>query len=156
MAEKIIEAIKTSPYVRKRAFKRFNQDFDIKETLTKAGKKFCVYDKIQEAREDTEIIPTLKKYGCIPTYTQDSASMYQDFTAANDLRGVLDRKIAAENAFYNLPAEVRREFDHNIDNFMKNGEKYIKDKIAKEQAELQAQTPIVSETQPIKQPIVKE
>lgn len=129
-----------SPYKVKRAFKRFNQDFDKdKIFLTKAGKKFNVYDFIQEGRVDTEIEPTLKKYGCVPVYTQDTESMYQDFTAAQDLRGVLDRKIAAENAFYNLPIEVRREFDHNIDNFMKNGEKYIKDRIEKEKPKEQPQ-----------------
>ena len=123
-------------YQKKRSLKRFNQDFDKEKiTLTKAGKTFNMYDFIQEGREDTEIMPTLEKYGCIPVQQVDSASMYQDFTAAQDLRGVLDRKIAAENAFYNLPVEIRREFDHNIDNFMKNGEKYIKDRIAKEQAE---------------------
>ena len=145
MVEKIIQ--QTPQYKRKRALKRFNQDFDKNETLTKAGKTFCVYDKIQEAREDTEIIPTLKKYGCIPVTTTDSASMYQDFTQAQDLRGVLDRKIAAENAFYNLPIEIRREFDHNIDRFIKEGEKYIKNRIEKEQAESAKQQ--TTETQPI-------
>lgn len=147
------ETAQTPQYKRKRAFKRFNQDFDKNETLTKAGKTYCIYDKIQEAREDTEIIPTLKKYGCIPVTTTDSASMYQDFTQAQDLRGILDRKIAAENAFYNLPIEIRREFDHNIDRFMKEGEKYINDRIAKEQAEKAKEQPIT--TQPIEQPKVE-
>lgn len=130
-----IETIKDL-YTPKRAIKRFNQDFDRKKiTLTKAGRTFNVYDKIQEAREDTEIIPTLKKYGCIPNIGMDSELAYQDFTTAKDLRGVLDRKIAAENAFYNLPIEVRREFDHSIDKFMQNGEKYITKKIEQEKAE---------------------
>lgn len=126
----------TKEFKKIRAFKRYNQDFDKEKiTLKKAGKEFNVYDWIQENREDTEIIPTLKKYGCIPVQSQDTSTMYQDFTNASDLRGVLDKKIAAEQAFYNLPVEVRREFDHNIDKFMKNGEKYIKDKIEKEKAE---------------------
>jgi uncharacterized protein YdaU (DUF1376 family) len=62
--------------------------------------------------------------------------MYQDFTKASDLRGVLDKKIQAENAFYNLPVDIRREFDHDIDKFMKNGGEYINKRIAKEQEEL--------------------
>lgn len=120
-------------FQKKKSTKRFNQDFDKEKiTLTKAGVTFNVYDKIQEAREDTEIIPTLKKYGCIPVQTVDNNSMYQNFTDAQDLRGVLDRKIAAENAFYQLPVEVRREFDHNIDRFMKEGKEYIKNRIEKE------------------------
>lgn len=139
---------RTSFYEKKRGLKRYSQSFDKdKITLTKAGVTFNVYDKIQEAREDTEIIPTLKKYGCIPVQGYDSASLYQDFTQAQDLRGVLDRKIAAENAFYQLPIEVRREFDNNIDRFMKEGEKYLKNKIEQEKpkpVEEPAQ-PVVSE-----------
>lgn len=155
MAKEILqEIIPTPQYKRKRAFKRFNQDFDKNETLTKAGKTFCVYDKIQEAREDTEIIPTLKKYGCIPVTTTDNDSMYQDFTQLQDLRGVLDRKIAAENAFYNLPIEIRREFDHNIDRFVKEGENYIKKRREKEQTELAKQQAV--KTQPIENPKVEE
>lgn len=137
---------RSSFYEKKRGLKRYTQSFDKdKITLTKAGVTFNVYDKIQEAREDTEIIPTLKKYGCIPVQGYDSEALYQDFTQAQDLRGALDRKIAAENAFYQLPVEVRREFDNNIDRFMKQGDKYLKNKIEQEQAEkakLQAEIPV--------------
>lgn len=137
-------------YQKKHSLKRFCQDFDREKiTLTKAGVTFNVYDKIQEAREDTEIIPTLKKYGCIPVQGYDSASLYQDFTQAQDLRGVLDRKIAAENAFYQLPVEVRREFDNNIDRFMKEGEKYLKNKIEQEKTQN-----VISEKAPETQNVV--
>lgn len=140
MAKETIQMELESPFKRLRAIKRFNQDFDKdKITLTKAGVTFNVYDKIQEAREDTEIIPTLEKYGCIPVQSYDSEALYQDFTNATDLRGVLDRKIAAENAFYQLPLDVRKEFDNNIDRFMREGDKYLQDKIAKEKAEKQTQ-----------------
>lgn len=140
----------TKEFKKIRGFKRYNQDFNKEKiTLKKAGKEFNVYDWIQENREDTEIIPTLKKYGCIPVQSQDTAAMYQDFTNASDLRGVLDKKIAAEQAFYNLPVEVRREFDHDIDKFMKKGEKYIKDKIEKEKAEKEKLNPKNIEISPV-------
>lgn len=146
MTKELKEDIKV--FKKKKSTKRFNQDFDkTKITLTKAGKTFNVYDKIQEAREDTEIIPTLKKYGCIPVLGTDTATMYQDFTKASDLRGVLDKKIQAENAFYNLPVEVRREFDHDIDKFMKNGGEYINKRIAKEQEEIRKQQEAIQQEQ---------
>ena len=44
--------------------KRMAQDFNKEEiTVTKAGKEINVYNFIQENREDTEIYPTLEKYG---------------------------------------------------------------------------------------------
>ena len=110
---------------------RKQQTFDRKKiTVTMAGNTMNVYDRIQEAREDTEIIPTLEKYGCIEGHMQvDPKKMYADFTGLTDLRGVLDAKIQAENLFYSLPLEEREHFNNDINQFTKNGEKYLKSKV---------------------------
>lgn len=124
--------------------KRKQQSFDKENiTLTKAGKKFNVYDKIQEAREDTEIIPTLKKYGCIDRMELDHHAVYGDFREYGDLRELKDQQIKATNMFYSLPLETRQKFNNNINTFIKDGEKYVKQlvdiDIAKAQAEKQQQ-----------------
>lgn len=99
-------------------------------TLTKAGITYNVYDKIQEAREDTEIMATLIKYGCIEGHIKvDAGKLYDDFTKYSDLRGVLEQKKAAENMFYNLPLDVRQSFNNNIDDFTKNGKEWLQNRI---------------------------
>ena len=46
----------------KRIIKHSNegQSFDLEEYTIKAGEKYVYYDRIQEARADTEILPTLQ------------------------------------------------------------------------------------------------
>lgn len=106
---------------------RKQQHFDKENiTLTKANKTFNVYDYIQEGREDTEIEPTLKKYGCIPTIREDNEALYQSFGEYKDLRGVLDQKIKAEQMFYSLPVETREKFGNDINKFTKEGGTYVK------------------------------
>lgn len=131
---------------------RKQQEFDREKiTLKKAGKEFNVYDFIQEGREDTEIEPTLKKYGCIPTIREDNEALYQDFGNLNSLRGVLDQKIKAEEMFYSLPIETRQKFDNDINKFTKQGGEYVKKIVENERAEkaaLNAETK-KAETQPV-------
>lgn len=129
------------------------QKFDkSKITLTKAGKTYNVYDKIQEGREDTEIYPTLEKYGCIDRMMLDSQGVYADFQNFNDLRDLKDQQNLATNMFYNLPLETRKEFNNNINTFVKEGEKWLKNKIEEEKAKAEVEIP----TQPTIQPTVKQ
>lgn len=117
------------------------QNFDKdKIMLTKAGKTFNVYDKIQEGRADTEIYPTLEKYGCIDRMMLDKQSVYADFQNFKGLREMKDQQIMAEQMFYNLPLEVRQKFNNDKSLFMKDGEKYIKELI---DAEEKAKQPIL-------------
>ncbi len=126
---------------------RKQQEFD-KETISfqKMGKKINVYDFIQEGREDTEIYPTLEKYGCIDKMMLNREDVYADYTELQkmrDLRGIKDFENQAKNMFYNLPPEVRKEFDNDINKFTKNADKYI-EKLRKEDEE-KAKTQIIEE-----------
>lgn len=114
--------------------KRQQQSFDRENIyITKAGVKYNVYDKIQEAREDTEIYPTLEKYGCIEGHMMaDNEKMFADFTEFRDLRTMKDQQIKADEMFYALPLEVRQKFNNDKNVFMRDGEKWLKDKIAEE------------------------
>lgn len=116
------------------------QNFDKDNiTLTKAGKTFNVYDKIQEAREDTEIYTTLEKYGCIDRLMLDAQGVYDDFTKFKDLRGIKEQQKAAEQMFYNLPLETRQHFNNDMNVFVKDGEKYMKKIINAEKDKIEAQ-----------------
>lgn len=117
---------------------RKTQKFDkSKITLTKAGKTYNVYDKIQEGREDTEIYPTLEKYGCIDRMILNSQGVYADFKNFKDLRDLKDQQNMATNMFYNLPLETRKEFNNNINTFLKEGEKWLKNKIEAEKPKVE-------------------
>lgn len=112
---------------------RKNQDFNkSKISITKAGKTYNVYDNIQESREDTEIYPTLEKYGCIEGHMlEDPNKIYADFQMFGDLRTMKEQQMKADEMFYNLPLEVRQKFNNDKNIFMKDGEKWIKEEIAK-------------------------
>lgn len=125
---------------RERKQQHFDKD---KITLKKAGKEFNVYQYIQENREDTEVIPTLEKYGCIDRMILNKEEMYQDFTNFKDLRTLNDQIRKADEMFNNLPIEIKQKFGNNKSMFMAEGEKWLAEEIKKEQ---EKNKPVVTET----------
>lgn len=110
--------------------KRYSESFDKEKIfITKAGKKMNVYDMIQEGREDTEIYPTLEKYGSIPEKMLDMNKTYADFTTFGGLREIKDQQKQAEQMFYDLPHDVRKQFNNSINTFMKEGKQWVEKKI---------------------------
>lgn len=138
--------------------KRAAQSFDKENiTLTKAGKTFNVYDKIQEGREDTEIYPTLEKYGCIDRMMLDHQGIYDDFTKYGELRDIKEQQKLANQMFYDLPLEVRQKFNNDISVFMKDGQKFVKKMVDEDIARaktIELKNKKLQET--VTQPIVKE
>ncbi len=121
---------------------RKSQTFDkSKISLTKAGKTYNVYDKIQEAREDTEIYPTLEKYGCIDRMMLNTQGVYADFTSFKGLREMKEQQQMADKMFYNLPLETRKVFNNDKNIFTRDGEKWLKEKIKAEETAKKAETP---------------
>lgn len=121
---------------------RMAQSFDKEKiTMKRAIGEVNVYDFIQEGREDTEIYPTLEKYGSIDVMKINRGKeeqLFQDFTDIQELdgyRGVLDYQKKAKEMFYSLPLEVRKEFNNDINKFTQNGHEYLKNKIDKYKAE---------------------
>lgn len=113
---------------------RMAQDFDKDSiTLTKAGKTFNVYDKIQENREDTEIYPTLEKYGCIDRMMLNTQGVYADFQEFKGLREMKEQQIKADQMFNSLPLDVRIKFQNDKNLFMRDGEKWVKELIKAEE-----------------------
>lgn len=122
-------------------FKHYNdrqreqQNFDKEKiTLTKAGKTYNVYDMIQEARTDTEIYPTLEKYGCLDKIICDIPEVYADLTKAMELRDIYEQQKKAEELWYNLPLEIRKDFDHDPKKFALDGVEYFRKKAEEQKA----------------------
>lgn len=128
--------------IRVRVQQHFDKD---KIEVTKAGKKYNVYQAIQEAREDTEIYPTLEKYGCIDRLKLNEAEVYADLRNIKTLRNSLDQIKEAEVLWLNLPLETRREFAHSKREFLEKGEKWLKTKLD----EIEAKKPKIEEIQPV-------
>lgn len=108
--------------------------------LIKAGKEFDVHDWIQEGREDTEIYPTLEKYGCIDRMKLDIEGVFGDFTEMNDLRGTIEKAEKAQKMWDNLPLETREHFQNNKALFIEGGMDYIKNLIKQKQEQKQTES----------------
>lgn len=125
-------------YKKRGTRERMPQSFD-KEKITwkRAEGEMNVYDFIQAGREDTEIYPTLEKYGSIDVMKINRGTaeeLYQDFTDIQELggyRGVLEYQQKAKEMFYRLPHDIRKEFDNDINKFTKKGKDYLDKKIQK-------------------------
>ena len=111
------------------------QHFDKdKITLTKAGKTFNVYQSIQEAREDTEILPTLQKYGCIDRMITNHTQIIGDLTELSNLRSLHEMTKKSNEIWQSLPLEVRKEFNNNKNEFIDKGMDWAKRKVAEKKA----------------------
>ena len=121
---------------RERKAMTFDKD---KIFVERQGKKINVNDWIQEGREDTEIYPTLEKYGCAPSIAaaksvmgqSEAQEMYGEIKKINGLRGAIEQAEAAKKMWENLPLDIRAEFGHNAKEFAAKGENWLKTKLEK-------------------------
>lgn len=137
------------------------QMFDKDLKVTKQGKTFKMYDAIQEANVDTDIYEVARKYGmvgaekeCAEAYMKKNLiELDEGFQEFMDMRSVLDKKIQAENMWNNLPIEIKRQFNNDVNEFMDNGPDWIKQQVELEN-QRQTQQQIVS-PEPTKKEEVK-
>lgn len=108
------------------------QAFDKEKiTLTKAGQTYNVYDAIQAANVDTDIVEVMKKYHC----QQDEAlafmekkggmkGIYADFAQmqeeATTFPEIFALKKHADQTFANLPSEIREKYGNNLEKFFED------------------------------------
>lgn len=131
---------------------KFTQTFDLKETVERAGKTYVRYDEIQANREDTEIYPTLEKYGNIQVMERPANEKYIDMSNALDLRNLYEQEIKLKEMFENLPLKERREFNMNFYEWKQRGLEYYEKKAENEilTAQKQRQEEIEESKKPIK------
>lgn len=133
--------------------KKYAQEYDKEKiTLTQAGRTFNLYDYIQEQREDTEIYPTLEKYGNLEIMERPANEIASEFEGSLELRDLYDQEIKLKELFESLPLEERREFDMNYYKFKEYGLEFYTDKANKEikLAEEQRAAQIEESKKPIK------
>lgn len=119
------------------------QDYNIEEATEKAGEKYVYYDRIQEARQDTEIYPTLEKYGCLDPMIVNKEQMYLDLRGwKTDARSLTEMTMKADEMWNKLPHDIKAKFENNRDLFMRDGEQWLKSEIEKNKpAEVETPTP---------------
>lgn len=100
-----------------------------KPTFVKYGKEYDIQEYIEASREDTEIIPTLEKYGCIDRMKLNAEGLYGDFTVYNDLRTNMEKKIQIENMWNQLDTKVKNEFNNDMNEFIDRGMEWAKKKV---------------------------
>lgn len=122
--------------------------------ITQYGETVNMYDFIQDNRTDTEILPTLEKYGVakgmekLKRYDPENAEKYYgDFRSIKgDFRNLLDQKIAADKMWSNLPMELKQKFGNSQREFLEKGEKWLKSEVEKYNAQFQEQNNVSSQT----------
>lgn len=100
--------------------------------LKRAGQELDVRTWIEENREDTEIYPTLEKYGCIDKLIVNTQQVYGDLTKILDLRSSIEQIKQADKLWNSLPLDIRKEFLGDKKRFMEEGLDWLKKKIEKE------------------------
>lgn len=108
------------------------QSFDKEKIfIVMKGQKINMYDKIQEGREDTEIYPTLEKYGCIDVMKANFQTISEELTEVKGLRDMFHKQQKAREMWERLPLDVRQKFNNNHYEFVEKGETWLKSEIKK-------------------------
>lgn len=112
-----------------------------KPTFVKFGKEIDIQEYIESNREDTEIYPTLEKYGTLKPLEKSYAELYGDFQEYNDLRTCMDKAIKSREMWDSMPQDFKHEFNNDINEFIDRGMEWASRKIEQEQqAKTEAQT----------------
>lgn len=99
-------------------------------TFVKHDKEIHVHDFIQEGREDTEIYPTLEKYGSLKKLETNAELVFGDATEIKDLRGAMKVIENGKKRWNAMSLEDKAIFGNDPERFINEGENWIKTKIA--------------------------
>ena len=114
-----------------------------KPTIKMAGKELDLRKMIHKNAENTGIYEQIELYGLNPIQPISIEETVMDYTAvAGDLRSVMDKGIKARELFKNLPLEIRQKFNHDPEQFMREGPAWLEDQhkqILKKNQELKQQ-----------------
>lgn len=118
-----------------------------KPTFVKYGKEYDIQEYIEAGREDTEIYPTLAKYGCLTPLERTPSEIYGDFREYNDLRSTIEKGRKIKDMWDQMPTDIKNEFNNDMNEFIDKGQEWAKKKVdaeikAKESAEIQPATPV--------------
>lgn len=111
-----------------------------KPTIKMAGKELDLRKMIHKNAENTGIYEQIELYGLNPVQPISIEETVMDYTTvAGDLRSVMDKGLKARELFKNLPLEIRQKFNHDPEQFMREGPAWLEDQhkqIIKRQEEI--------------------
>ncbi len=118
--------------------------------ITIGGKQRDLREMIHENAKDTGIYEQIDKYGLNPIQEISVEEAVMDFTSiAGDLRTSLEKGMAAKQQWGQLPKEIRKEFNNDINEFMQNGAQWM----ANKHKEIMAKTETAKATTEVKENI---
>lgn len=121
--------------------------------IEKAGKRYNIYDAVQEANVDTDIYKTMEKYGSLERMVINKKQVFADVSEMKDMRSLYDQDKKSKEIWLNLPLEIRQQFNNDRFLFAKEGENWLKEKI---KAETKKEAPKKeTATEPTKKEITK-
>lgn len=131
---------------------------NVNATVVQAGKVINWKKFTQENNKDLDIYEVREKYdGQYANrlkYDPEIEKAEIDHTMTLDK--VYERNKALKNQWLNLPLEVRKEFDNDINNFTDNGQKWLNEKVEKIVKERQAREAEIRKREEERQKKLKE
>lgn len=131
------ENYKTFDCLNHRQRKTFNFNPD-EIFIEKAGKKINVQNWIDQNTDETNIYKMIEKYHGVENIEPKLGGIIGDLTEYNGLIDILDKEKKAQNAWNDLPIEIRNQFGNDKYNFIKNGMAWAKNKQKEFEAQKQA------------------
>lgn len=116
-----------------------------KPKFTKFGKEIDIQDYIESGRDDTEIYPTLEKYGCLKPLERTPSEIFADCTEYNDLRTTIEKGRKLKEIWANLPTKTKNIFNNDPNEFIDRGMDWAKNEMQKE---AEAKKALETTTQP--------
>lgn len=142
MGSKQMNEIRTETTNKKTQFSRWNivrksaQTFDENPKIRVSGKEISLKEYQNNNAVDCNIYQVLEKYRGDLKMTAEQLNMH--YTAINDeltniktLPDAMMQIKEGEKAWNSLPLETRAKFGYSVQNFIKNGPKFLQDEIKK-------------------------
>lgn len=131
------DCIKTENRTKKTPFTAWNKinravhHFEDNQKIKRNGKEINLQQFINENNVDCTIYDVLKRYNGDTKLTEQALNKIQhtvidELAGIEDLRSALDIMKKSEQTWEELPIEVRKMFENDINKFQKNGAKWAK------------------------------
>lgn len=107
--------------------------FDPEITVFRQGKKIKVQDWIEAGRDGTNVYEIIEKYGL--DYAKNHMGLpnlkaiQEDLSHIHGLQDLLEINKRAQRNWEQLPLEIRKKFNNNRNDFVKNGNEWLKSEI---------------------------
>lgn len=135
-----MDEVRTESYNKKTPFKRWNiirhtgLVFSEDPKFRISGKDVSIKDTQNAAAVDTNIYEVIEKYRGDLKMTAEQLNQFhteidQELTKIKSLPDAMQAIKAGEEAWKNLPLDIKKEFGNSTNRFLKEGNTYFKNKI---------------------------